>query len=503
MRTRVFYLGYYPGAKFRDGGTAQSYHMSMSADAHANLGLGPARNYLALFENSPIPVALISTRADPCVLAASRGFLDTVRRKRAEVTGRTLEQVFILGSGAKVAGSVRRCLLSSESVRTVASLSDGLAVRQLRLAVHPANAPGFAGYVLLEIQGDRHSGRASDERETHLMDEDRGLSFTYAHDLKAGRLRYSDEGLARRLGLSRSGTMKIEQIWALIHPEDVEKTPGHEALRRHLRDDEFVGATIRVRDKDDLWRLISLRARVLRRTRNGEIRTMLGVATDITAYTSEAIEAAGLSLHSVEQNERARIGRELHDSTSQLLVSADLGVGQILRGNDVSEDLRERLSGVRASLSMAQTEIRAFAFFLHPPELRELGLLKTLEKFCAGFSRRSGIAISFASGPMPEHLPSEIEHAFLRVCQEALMNVYRHAFARTAAVALNVLRGAELVLEVRDDGVGVDGGDRFEQGGMGVAGMRARMRAIGGELELRLAGPGLTVVARAPTTYPE
>ena len=474
----------------------------MPASATANLEPISERNYRALLENSPIPVAFVSARGDPRFLLASRGFLDAVRLKRGEVAGRTLDQVFILGSGAKVAGSVQRCLLSSETVRTVGSFSDGPAVRQLRLAVHPANAPGFAGFVMLEIQGERPSGRFADGSEMHLMDEDRGLSFTYTNDLKTGRVRYSDEGLARRLGLSPSGTMKIEELWALIHPDDVDKTPGHEALRRRLRDDEFAGATIRVRDEAGQWRLLSLRARVLRRTRKGEPRTMLGVATDITAYTSEAIEAAGLSLHGVEENERARIGRELHDSTSQFLVAADLGVGQILRGADVSEELRERLSGIRASLSAAQTEMRAFAFFLHPPELRELGLVKTLEKFCAGFARRSGIDISFAGGSVPEHLASDVEHAFLRVCQEALMNVYRHAFARTATVTLQLLRGAELVLEVRDDGVGVDGIDRFDQGGMGVAGMRARMRGVGGDLDLRFAGPGLTVVARAPVGSP-
>ena len=200
-------------------------------------------------------------------------------------------------------------------------------------------------------------------------------------------------------------------------------------------------------------------------------------------------------------NERARIGRELHDSTAQYLVAADLGVGQVLHGSAVTDDVRERLRDVQASLSAAQSEMRAFAYVLHPPELKELGLAETMARFCTGFARRSRIAITFAAGALPKELPSDAEHALFRVCQEALMNVYRHAFARTATVALE-MRDRDLVLEVRDDGVGVPEDERFEGGGgVGIAGMRARMRSIGGDLRLIARGPGLTVVASVPPPF--
>lgn len=138
--------------------------------------------------------------------------------------------------------------------------------------------------------------------------------------------------------------------------------------------------------------------------------------------------------------------------------------------------------------------MRAFAYFLHPPELRELGLQRTLEKFCAGFARRSGLEIAFTATGGPRDLSSDTEHALFRVCQEALMNVYRHAFARRVSVSLRGGRG-RLTLEVRDDGIGVDGLDRFEQGGMG---MRSRMVSVGGELTIDHLGPGLAVVACVP-----
>jgi signal transduction histidine kinase len=77
------------------------------------------------------------------------------------------------------------------------------------------------------------------------------------------------------------------------------------------------------------------------------------------------------------------------------------------------------------------------------------------------------------------------------------MNVYRHAFARRVSVSLRGEQG-RVSLEVRDDGIGVDGLDRFEQGGMGMAGMRSRMVSVGGELTIDHLGPGLAVVASVP-----
>jgi len=320
--------------------------------------------------------------------------------------------------------------------------------------------------------------------------------MAYLHDLKSHRVRYVDGGLARRIGLI-GGSARHADFVARIHPDDIARIPVFEATRARLSDDEFATQSVRVRDVEGEYRLLSVRSRVLRRDRAGAPRLIVGNATDITDYAAEAIQAAGVSLLHAEENERARIGRELHDSTAQHLVAADLGVARVLRSQTLTPDDRERLLGVQSSLATAQTEMRAFAYFLHPPELRELGLLRTLEKFCAGFARRSGLEIVFTSKDVPRELSSDAEHALFRVCQEALMNVYRHAFARRVTVSLQQ-KDDDLVLQVRDDGIGVEGVDRFEHGGMGVAGMRSRMLSLGGDLALDYLGPGLSVVARVP-----
>ena len=444
-------------------------------------------------------MAVVSVRDEPHFVAASRGFLETFDLARKALVGRGVDEVLASRSGAELAIAISRSLETSQSVRVDVQLQGEITRRVIRVAVHSARARGFAGHVILEIEGRGHAVHSAEQRLSTLLDQagGSGQSMTYIHDLKSHRIQYVDGGLARRLGLS-GGAMHIEEFRALVHPDDLAEQPAYEATREAMGDDESATQTVRVRDQRGEWLLISFRSRVLRRSRGGAVRLMIGSATDITSYAAAAVEAAGISVHRAEENERARIGRELHDSTSQYLVAADLGLDRVLRSGGLSDDDRTRLLGVQTSLATAQREMRAFAYFLHPPELRELGLLKTIERFCAGFARRSGLQIVFTSKEVPRGLSSDAEHALFRVCQEALMNVYRHAFARQVSVALE-LKGEHLTLEVRDDGIGVDGVDRFEHGGMGVASMKARMLSVGGGLSLDYLGPGLAVVACAPS----
>ena len=454
-------------------------------------------DYRALFDQSDIPVALVSGVGAPQFVAASRGFLDMFDLRRAAIAGRSLGEVFVSVENVELEAAIRHCLVTSETVRASLHVGDGSTHHVIGLAIHPTRARGFAGHVVLEAEGRGHTVFSQIQRFSSLVGSDPAADqpMTYIYDAKRRRLRFTEGPLALRLGLH--GGVTSQDVLARVHPDDLAVHASYRVARDKVSDDKFVSSTLRLRDAQGEWRLISLKGRVLRRDSQGAVRIILGSATDITDYAAAAVEAAGVSVQRAEENERARVGRELHDSTSQYLVAASLGLGGALRTEGLSEALQARLRDVQHSLETAQAEIRAFSYFLHPPELRELGLRRTVEKFCAGFARRSGLAIAFNADKVPRELSSESEHALFRVCQESLMNVYRHAFARAVSVDLQPKDG-HLVLEVRDDGVGVDGVDRFEHGGIGVAGMRARMRSVGGDLSLDYLGPGLGVVARAP-----
>jgi PAS domain-containing protein len=153
-------------------------------------------------------------------------------------------------------------------------------------------------------------GHSAQQRLASLFDRahPQGQSLTYLHDLKTHRVRYADAGLAHRLGLS-SGSMHFSELREQVHPDDLVGEAEFEATRRGLADEEFLNSIIRVRDRGGDWRLINFRSRVFRRDRDGAVRVMLGIATDLTDYTAAALQVADASVLRAEENERARIGR--------------------------------------------------------------------------------------------------------------------------------------------------------------------------------------------------
>jgi len=227
--------------------------------------------------------------------------------------------------------------------------------------------------------------------------------------------------------------------------------------------------------------------------------------TEAVRAPSRGPGAAGLNpvlaVAQAEQNERRRVGRELHDSTSQLLVAAQLGLSALERRTELKGETRRIAADVRRSISAALSEIRTFSFLLHPPGLVDSGLAKALEDFGVGFGQRTGLKVVVEVETDAAPLPRAMELALFRVAQEALMNVYRHAEARTAAVRLR-RETSMIVLEVEDDGVGLrrrgDHPGAAEPLGVGLSGMLARMTQLGGSLTLEERPRGLKVRAWAP-----
>jgi len=223
----------------------------------------------------------------------------------------------------------------------------------------------------------------------------------------------------------------------------------------------------------------------------GGDRRAAGPATDLSFVLAQA-----------EQDERRRVGRELHDSTSQLLVAAQLGLGALQRRVKLPPETAAIAAEVRQSIAAAQREIRTFSFMLHPPSLRDGGFPNALRDFGAGFGLRTGLEVTVEIDDGPWSLPKATEMALFRVAQEGLMNVYRHAKARRASVRL-VRDLGSVSLEIEDDGVGlpqIPGGDGGPVAplGVGIAGMLARMTQLGGSLSLRSGRAGLRVRASAP-----
>lgn len=215
---------------------------------------------------------------------------------------------------------------------------------------------------------------------------------------------------------------------------------------------------------------------------------------------SSASDGVGELLR-VHEYERQRLGQELHDSAGQLLVSLHLSIAR-LRQLEENCGHRPLIDEMSETVSEIDREIRGLAFLHCPMELAGAGLCSALERLAREFERRTGIRTSFtqAGGRSPDDEPVSV--AFLRVAQEALVNIYRHSHARVASLALE--RGSDsLSLTISDNGVGVAASATAHTGqGIGISGMRHRVEMLGGEFEIRDANPGTQVSAVVPRPRP-
>ena len=201
----------------------------------------------------------------------------------------------------------------------------------------------------------------------------------------------------------------------------------------------------------------------------------------------------------LQDQERRKFSRELHDSLGQYLVGVKMNLTML--GKSVPPNAL--ISECIKLLDQAMTETRTISHLLHPPLLDEAGFASAARWYVEGFAKRSGIQTSLE---MPEdlgRLPSSLELALFRVLQESLTNVHRHSKSRKADVSV-VASNGQVVLQVRDYGKGVpaDVLDRFRRkrahGGVGLAGMRERINELGGRLEMDSDSHGTRVVATLP-----
>ncbi|MCO4882622.1 MULTISPECIES: cache domain-containing protein [Paraburkholderia] len=206
-----------------------------------------------------------------------------------------------------------------------------------------------------------------------------------------------------------------------------------------------------------------------------------------------------------QENERARLSRELHDGISQMLVSVKLLLESALARFELSAT---RVPSAEAALSMGITrladalrEVRRISHALRPSMLDDLGLAAALEQLTRELSAQSQLAIGFTQicHDHAAHLPDTVKTTLFRIAQEALINILRHAHASRAAVALEV-SGSEITLSISDDGRGFNvervQSDLF--GGVGLRNIRERLEALNGSLQLDSHAGHTIVTATVP-----
>jgi len=200
----------------------------------------------------------------------------------------------------------------------------------------------------------------------------------------------------------------------------------------------------------------------------------------------------------LQDEERRRLARELHDSTAQSLAALSVNLSLLSHhGEQLTEEKRASL--LADSLTLADgvgSALRTHAYLLHPPLLEECGLPAALRWLAEGFSKRSGIAVDLDLPPDLKRFDRERELSLFRVVQESLANVHRHSKSPSAHIRLEQCFD-EIVVEVRDEGGGETRAGE-EQPGVGIGGMRERLAQVGGSLSVSIQPSGSIVRARIP-----
>lgn len=226
---------------------------------------------------------------------------------------------------------------------------------------------------------------------------------------------------------------------------------------------------------------------------------LLNAELNAREQAEASLRALSVRLLELQDQERRKFSRELHDSLGQYLVGVKMNLTML--GNSVPPNAL--IPECIKLLDQAMTETRTISHLLHPPLLDEAGFASAAKWYVEGFSKRSGIQTSLEMADNLGRMSSSLELALFRVLQESLTNVHRHSKSRKAEVSL-IASNRHVVLQVRDYGKGVppDVLDRFRRkrahGGVGLAGMRERINELGGRMDMHSDSHGTRVVATLP-----
>lgn len=221
---------------------------------------------------------------------------------------------------------------------------------------------------------------------------------------------------------------------------------------------------------------------------------------ELERQRAEVQELSSLLLQAQDE-ERRRISRELHDSTGQLLAALTMNLTRLKSEQICSNPGANSLIDDTINVVDEMTrQLRTMSYLLHPPMLDEMGLLSAVKWYVDGFSSRSAIQVSLDCADLGR-LPGDLEITLFRLIQESLTNIHRHSGSKNALIRLHRI-DASITMEVLDEGTGFtkaeSGGDAPPKHGVGIPGMKERVRRFGGTIDISSTPSGTSVRARLP-----
>ena len=466
-----------------------------------------------VFHANPVP-ATLTTYPEGRVLDVNETFLRTFEYERDEVIGKTGPEINLYDSVDDFY-ALRQTLASKGSVSGVeikARTRSG-AVLQMLMFLDTLELGGQKR-TLVTGHNITMRRRAEDElrrSEAYLAEGER-ISHTgsWAWTLGTDEQYWSQE-MFRICGFDPAGGLpNLSRVIERIHPDDA---PLMEAnLRSAVAGSRDIEGDYRLSMPDGSMKHIHFLAHPVV-PKSGPIVEYFGTLVDMTTQkraeeqlssSLKHVRALAGRLMKVQDEERRRIARELHETTAQDLAALKMNLSALERDAvGLSPRLMALVSESAALAEQSMRDVRTLSYLLHPPFLDEVGLTSALRWFADGFGQRSGIPVDLTLPENFERLPRDVETALFRVVQESLNNIHRHAQSPRAAIRL-WRDDASVVLEVEDWGHGLapvrGGGDRSSRHslGVGIPGMKERIEQIGGTLTVDSTDTGTIVRARLP-----
>lgn len=317
---------------------------------------------------------------------------------------------------------------------------------------------------------------------------------------KDNKITYWNQGATRLYGW-------LEQEVLGHSPHDILQTefpvPLSEVL--HLERDSWEGE-LRHRKRDGSQAIVASRWTTLR-DGEGQVTGWLEINTDITSRkrAEDAARRLGGRMLQLQDAERRKFARELHDGIGQYLAGLKMFLDSAMREGVLPEQRKELLEECASITERCLTETRTVSHLLHPPLLDEAGLASAIQWYAEGFSQRSGIRLDLDLQPDLPRLPSEVEITLFRVLQEGLTNIHRHSQSPEAGVKVAFQDGS-VRMQITDSGRGIPEDQLREWRemraplGVGMAGMLERTRDMGGTFEVQSDSSGTTLTIVIPVS---
>lgn len=438
------------------------------------------------------------------IISANRAFLETFRVTRHEIENRLLSE-FNVGEWnlSALVSSLRNVVQQKTGLRNYEISRDfpGAGQKFLVLNAQQVASQDNSGRWILVAIDDRTEERRTIEdlrKQTELLQLAHDAIMVRGVD---GVILFWNRGAQETYGWSPAeacGNIS-HQLLSTQFPE-----PFESWQEKLLNRGSWEGELVHLRK--DGRRIHVASRQVLQHDQTGRTLGVLEINRDITSRkdAEEALRNLSGRLLQLQDEERRRIARELHDSTGQSLAALVIHLSAVsARITEIDSTAAEMLREAIDLSQKASDETRTLSYLLYPPTLDHAGLRSALEWYIDGFTQRSKVKVDLDVSIGQERLAEIVERTLFRIVQESLTNIFRHSGSNTASV--RITRGSGIVrLEVADNGKGIpddvlaalnsSGG----QLGVGIRGMRERIRQLGGWLQVKSRPDGTTIISSLP-----